>query len=462
MRMDYGLRQELSQKLVMTPQLRQAIAILQLSSLELVEMVEAELLENPVLEVEDNRLGEAEGEVPADSGSLDLANDYLEWVKYLDEGIDTGFVPAAEEEKSSAEFYGATMVPLHEHLEFQLHLAALNASARRAGEYLIGCIDDNGYLRVSVEEAAAALAMPAALVEEVLTLIQTFDPPGVGARDLRECLSIQARQRGITDPVAWAVIDGYLPDIAAGRLRCIANKLGCTTQDVQRAVDIIRTLDPKPGRGFGQGNQSAYILPDVTVERVGGRYVILVNDSIVPRLTINPYYRRLMREADSDARRFVEGRINAALWLMRSIEQRRRTLYNVVEAIVDLQRDFFDHGPKFLRPLTMKKVAERLGIHESTVSRATANKYAATPHGLLALRAFFSAGVQGAGGEDVAACQVKREIRELVAREDPAHPLSDQALTELLSRRGIAVSRRTVAKYREELGIPSSCKRKRY
>lgn len=460
MRMDYGLRQELSQKLVMTPQLRQAIAILQLSSLELVEMIEAELLENPVLEVEDNRLGEAETEQPIEAGGPDLASDYLEWVKYLDEGIDTGFAPA--EEKSSAEFYGASAVPLHEHLEFQLHLATLNASARRAGEYLIGCIDDNGYLRVSVEEAAAALAMPAALVEEVLTLIQTFDPPGVGARDLRECLSIQVRQRGLNDPIVRAVIDGHLADIAAGRLRCIADKLGCTTQDVQRAVDVIRTLDPKPGRGFGQGSQSAYILPDVTVERVGGRYVILINDSVVPRLTINPYYRRLMREADSDARRFVEGRINAALWLMRSIEQRRRTLYNVVEAIVDLQRDFFDHGPKFLRPLTMKKVAERLGIHESTVSRATANKYAATPHGLLALRAFFSAGVQGSGGEDVAAAQVKREIRELVAQEDPARPLSDQALTDLLNRRGIAVSRRTVAKYREELGIPSSCKRKRY
>ncbi|MCX7971585.1 MAG: RNA polymerase sigma-54 factor, partial [Negativicutes bacterium] len=218
MRMDYGLRQELSQKLVMTPQLRQAIAILQLSSLELVEMIEAELLENPVLEVEDNRLGEVETEQLIEVDGHDLASEYLEWAKYLDEGVDTGYMPV-EEQKTSTEFYGMSAVPLHEHLEFQLHLATLDARARRAGEYLIGCIDDNGYLQVKVEEAAAAMAVPVALVEEVLALIQTFDPPGVGARDLRECLMIQVRQRGLDDPIMQAIIDSYLADIAAGRLR---------------------------------------------------------------------------------------------------------------------------------------------------------------------------------------------------------------------------------------------------
>lgn len=463
MHMDYGLKQELTQKLVMTPQLRQAIAILQLSSLELAEMVETELLENPVLEVEERKQEEPDNPETDDRKQVDLAEQYLEWAKYMDEGIDTGFGTEDYAEKPSADVFGEDRVLLHEHLEFQLHIAVLEEKARTIGEFLIGCIDDNGYLRVTVAEAAQTIKVPEYFVEEVLAIIQTFDPLGVGARDLRECLLLQLGQRAQTDTIAAAIIDRHLDDVAAGRYKLIADKLNCQLSEVQQAVDFIRTLDPKPGSGFGD-SQSCYIQPDITVEKDNGKYVIIINDNSVPRITISPYYRKMVREADTDAnaKRFVEGRIHSALWLIRSIDQRRRTLYNVMEAIVQLQQDYFDYGPKFLRPLTMKKVAEQIGVHESTVSRATANKYAATPQGLVSLRAFFSSGVQGMSGEDVAASRVKREIKELITGENSGHPLSDQALANILAQKGITVSRRTVTKYREELSIPASSKRKRY
>jgi RNA polymerase sigma-54 factor len=272
----------------------------------------------------------------------------------------------------------------------------------------------------------------------------------------------QVEQRLITDILVTAIIDKFLDEVAAGHYKNIADKLGCTPHAVQQAVDLIRTLDPKPGRAFDGGEQPCYITPDITIERHNGNYVIIINDNNIPHLTINSQYRRIVREADNEAKKFVEGRINAAVWLIKSIEQRRRTLYNVVETIIEMQRDFFDYGPKYLKPLTMKRVADQLGIHESTVSRAIANKYADTPQGLLNLRAFFSAGLQGLDGVSTSSATVKRDIKELVTGEDMSQPLSDQAIAEILARRGISVSRRTVAKYREELGIQSSAKRKRY
>lgn len=458
MRMDYGLKLEMAHKLVMTPQLRQAIAILQLSSLELSEVVEKELLENPVLEIEDKEGGEP-GEA-VERPEMETKPDYLEWAEYFGDGRDMGYTAPDRSERQSFESYTATQVSLEEHLEFQLYLAVLDTKARAVGRYLIGCIDENGYLCCSAAEAAEQLKVTPSMAEDVLAVIQTFDPAGVGARDLRECLLIQSRQRCITDPVVVGIIDCHLDDLAAGRYKIMAEKLNVTTHQVQQAVDIIRTLDPKPGRAFGKSDLS-YILPDVTVERVNGEYLISVNDTDVPRLTINPHYRRI-GDVDGEARKYIESRINSAVWLIRSIEQRRRTLYNVVEALIELQKDFFDQGPKQIKPLTMKKLADKVGIHESTVSRAIANKYVDTPHGLFGLRTFFSASITAADGEDIAASKVKGEIRELVSREDASQPLSDQAITDILNKQGISVSRRTVAKYREEMGILASSKRKRY
>ena len=463
MRMEYGLKLDISQKLVMTPQLCQAIAVLQLSSLELAEMVEKELLENPVLEMVESE-PEPAAEQPqaqaAEKTSETKLEEYIEWDSYFNDGVYNGEVAAAEDRRSYEGETGGT-VSLREHLELQMHLAAPDEHAEKLGRYLIGCLDDNGYLTITLDEAAKSLHVSSALAEKMLLLLQGFDPPGVGARDLKECLMIQLRYRGVDDQLINEIVAKHLQDVAEGRLRQIAEQLKSTPREVQQAVDYIRTLDPKPGSAFGSGH-SAYVTPDITIERVNDSYVIHINDNQVPRLTINPYYRRVVREIDSETKKFVEGRLNAAVWLIKSIEQRRRTLYNVAEAIIDLQRGFFDYGIKHLKPLTMKTVADRIGIHESTVSRATANKYAATPHGLFSMRTFFSSGVSGSDGEALSASTVKQAIKELICNEKSDQPLSDQAIAEELARRGTSISRRTVTKYREELGIAASSKRKRY
>lgn len=463
MKLDHGLRLELNQKLMMTPELRQAIAILQMSAMELSDVIAEEMLENPVLEIaektEDGPDQTEQIEEPRDSKELE---DFFDWADYFSNGMEKKSEQVVADEKTPFEVFLQNNVSLHEHLEMQLNLGVRGDVAKKIGNYLLGCIDDNGYLCSTTQEAALALGVSEEAVAQVLQLIQTFDPVGVGARNLQECLILQLAQKEIDSELIKNIIMDYLPDVAAGRYKAIGEKLGCTPSEVQRAVDVIRTLDPKPGCAFGK-EESTYITPDITVERVNGNYVILVNDSNTPQLTISSYYRSVAMDADNESRKFLEGRMNSAVWLIKSIEQRRRTLYNVMEAIILLQKDFFDHGSKFLRPLIMKQVSEQIEVHESTVSRAIANKYVATPHGLVSLRSFFSTAVHNsAGGQDVAATKVKQKIKELIASENSADPFSDQGLGDILCQHGIKISRRTVAKYREELGIMSSAKRKRY
>ena len=470
MQLDYGLKLETTQKLIMTPQLRQAIAILQLSATELGELVEKELLENPVLEADATETND-EPEIKVETFSSEQEDSQPEadgWVEYLLSGTQTtaGAQSGSNEMAKQREIADAEMVSLQNYLEIQLHFAVLDVSCLDIGKYLIGCIDDNGYLCGTTAEAATQLGTTETAVINVLKLIQTFDPIGVGARSLQECLLLQLEQKineydGKEFSLAVAIIKDHLDQVALGRYKQIADKQHCSLHEVQQAVDIIRTLDPKPGCAFG-GGQAGYIIPDIIVERLNDGYAIHINDNHVPQLSINSYYRQIVREEHSDARKYVEGRINAAVWLIKSIEQRRRTLYNVAEAIIELQQSFFDQGPKFLRPLTMKKVADQIGVHESTVSRATANKYMATPHGVFGMNTFFTAGIQSTGGEDISASRVKQEIRELIAGENQMQPLSDQALGDILNGKGIMVSRRTVAKYREELNIPASGRRKRH
>jgi RNA polymerase sigma-54 factor len=425
--------------------------------------VEEALLENPFLEVEDKKEPEIEVHgAEAEQAAASSVEKYVEWADYCNDHDDARRKAPDTDYLSPVSFAVAGPVSLHEHLELQLHLSTVNDRARKVGEYFIGCIDDNGYLHCTPAEAAAAAGVRESCAIEVLKLLQTFDPAGIGARDLRECLLLQIERQGIGNPLLEAIVDRYLDDVAAGRIRLIAEQLACTPHEVQTTVDIIRMLTPKPGQGFGGDRNLGYVLPDVNIERVADEFIVIVNDSDVPRLTINPYYRRVIRDADGEAKKFVEGRINAAVWLIKSIEQRRMTLFNVTGTIVKLQDDFFRKGPKLLRPLTMKKVADQLGIHESTVSRTVANKYAATPFGLYPLRFFFSAGITALDGECMAASRVKQELRDTIVAEDPAEPLSDQALRVILANRGMEVSRRTVAKYREELGIAASGKRKRY
>lgn len=456
--MDCGLRVELQQKLIMTPQLRQALAVLQLSSLDLASLIEKELADNPALEIDEIKTALDDQSA---AGQAEQQVSYADWADYLGSGKTFDDWPPAEAEPDPGDIYADHTVSLEEHLVRQLDFADVGDDIRAAGVFLIGCIDDNGYLRSSVAEAAAILKQREEIVERALVLIQTFDPEGVGARDLRECLALQLKMKNMEDGLAGIIVSDYLGEVAKGRCKAIADKLGVEPHDVQKAVDVIRTLNPKPGQVFGK-NKAGYIVPDITVEKINGKYTVLVNDSMVPRLTISPYYRRLAHSSDQDTKRFLDDRLNAAVWVVKSIEQRRRTLYNVTKALTDLQYDFFEYGPGYLRPLVMRQVADYVGIHESTVSRATANKYVATPYGIFSMRSFFTAGVAGIAGQEVSAVAVKREIRRLIDGEDAASPYSDQSLSDILKKSGIVVSRRTVAKYREEMNIASSGRRKRY
>lgn len=452
MRLGFGLQMQQTQKLVMTPELRQAIAVLQLPVTELTDFIEQELLENPCLDVEPKEEAE-EAAAPPDSRKLleYLGNDY------------GGGGPVDNDDEMGFEAFTATVPTLQEHLMAQLYLAGLDSCGRRIGEFLIDSLDDHGYLTIATAEAAEKLAVAADKVEYALQVIQGFDPPGVGARSLKECLLLQWATVDDGNPLVPILIANYLDHLGEGRITRIADELGVTPQEVQGAADMIRTLDPKPGRRFGSPNETRYVVPDAVVERVGRDYVVLVNESPIPKLLVSNHYRQMLSgQVDTDARKFVEQKIHAALWLIKAIEQRRLTLYKVVETIVKFQRDFFDRGIRYLRPLTLRDVADVIGVHESTVSRATAGKYAQTPLGTFELKFFFTSGVDNARGEGVAAESVKRMIADLIAKEDSGDPLSDQALTDTLNKQGVNISRRTVAKYREEMGVPSSSKRKRY
>lgn len=441
-----------AQKLVMTPELKQAVTILQLSTTELCHYLEQAILENPLLEVKE------EGEVQ-EIIALDDLREQEDWKEYFQDQSDLGEVkvPREEKEKLNYENFLAIAPTLTEHLCLQLQLAASSKEEERIGKFLIGNLDEQGYLRLSVEEAATYLNVSPKEVQCVLELIQTFDPPGVGARNLEECLRIQLRQQEDYHPQTEKIISFYLRDLAAGRLGKIAKELKISLPEVQEAANLIRTLDPKPGRKFAQPGEVRYIVPDVILEKSGNNYVVLINDVSLPRLGINAAYQSLLQgECDEETRKFIEGRLNAATWLLRNIEQRRLTLYRVAKYLVDFQKEFLEKGVKYLRPLTLRQVAEVLGIHESTVSRTTANKYLQAPQGFYPLKFFFANGF-----EVKATKSIKKMIAEYVFQEDPQKPLTDQEIALRLNAEGIPIARRTVAKYRDELGIPPACRRRK-
>jgi len=468
-RLGYGLNIEQTQKLIMTPELRQAITVLQLSSLELSNYIEQQLEENPLLEIpdEDAEKGEEFPEKVFDSEEEQPAY-AMDWEEYFQDSSDLG-LPSQERWWENSEYSYENFVSktptLSEHLVSQLNLTLCRGRDRLIGEYLIGNIDENGYLQVSLQDVACKLKVEVCEVKKMLKVIQGFDPPGVGARNLVECLLLQVKLLGIKNEVLNRLIKFYLVDLAKGKLSRIAQAMDISVQEVQRAADILKTLDPKPGRNFSSYNDTRYIVPDIVLEKVGNEYIILVNDITVPRITINPTYRSVLtkgKNCDSNTRRFVESKLNAAAWLIRSIEQRRLTLYKVAKCLVELQREFLDCGVKYLKPLNLKKVAEMVGLHESTVSRATCNKYIQTPQGLFEMKYFFSTGLNNECGTATSSEVIKKILQEIIAAENPKNPLNDMKISELLRQRGVKISRRTVAKYRDELGIPPIKKRKRY
>lgn len=469
MGLTYGLSLEQTQKLIMTPELRQAIAILQLSALELTTYVDQQLLENPLLEVieespeqigENSNTEEKEKKEEREEANTESPWE-MDWEEYFqnqEERVSREYDPDAAQSKR-LEPFTLTAPSLQEYLLEQIHIQNLSVSLRLV-EYIVGNLDDNGYLAVSVEEIAKELNQPLEEVERALGIIQGLDPLGVGARSLKECLKLQFPL--LTDcPPEMAEFIEHLDDLAAGRIQRIASKLKITPVRVQELADIVRSLDPKPGRRFSSSSETRYIVPDVVIEEYEGEFIILVNDGNVPRLGINQTYRNaLSQNNESETRKFVEQKLNAAAWLIRSIEQRRLTLYKVANSIVHRQEDFLRRGIRFLKPLILKDIAEEVGVHESTVSRATANKYVQTPRGIYEFKFFFASGLgndQGLTTEGI-----KQSLKDLIAAENPKSPYSDQKLSELLKDKGMEISRRTVAKYRDELGIPSTAIRKRY
>ena len=493
MRLGHGLHIEQTQKLIMTPELRQAIAILQLSAPELSLYVEEQLLENPLLEIQEESPESGENTEPDFTGDNvepefagvnaepELRDDKKErtgdkwevdWQEYFQDQEENAWHMgrlAADggltaEERQRVEPLAAASPTLTEHLLEQLHVQKISVPVAKIAEYIVGNLDDSGYLPLTLEDLVRETGASGRWAAEALVLVQGLDPLGVGARNLEECLRLQLPLLPGCPPEMTEVLK-YLEDLAAGRLQRIAAALKVPVSRVQEMRDLVRKLDPRPGLRFSKPGEMRYIVPDVVVEEIEGEFLVLVNDITVPRLRINKTYREaLSQEKGSDTRNFVEQKLNAAVWLIRSIEQRRLTLYKVAVAIAARQAEFLRQGIRCLQPLTLKDIAEEVGVHESTVSRAASHKYMQTPRGIFELKFFFTGGVslEHDAESKVATEWIKVTLRDMIASEDPRKPFSDQKLTDLLKSQGIDISRRTAAKYRSELRIPAALARKRY
>jgi len=479
-----GLETKLSlrqtQKLVMTAMLQQAIKLLPMARLELVQVIHQELMENPMLEevalAEDGETPAEEEDAQPPAEASETLTDGKElydinWQEHFPEDWEWKGLPSEEyEERFSYENAMRAPTTLSEHLLAQLLMATTDDLERRVGAFLIGNIDDDGYLRGELDEAMTETQTDRATVERVLALIQTFDPAGVGARDLCECLLIQIRFLGLEGSLLETIVMEYLPKLEARgtmHLTDVAKELTKTlhlSQDeLAMALRLLKQLDPKPGLEFSSETAEA-IVPDVIVVKVGQDYQIFLNDEGIPRLRISATYRRMQREgqlSQPEAKHYLEDKLRSAVWLIRSIEQRRQTLYKVANSLVKFQRDFFDHGLAHLKPLVLKDVAEDIGMHESTVSRVTTNKYMYTEQGIFELKYFFHSGIESYGGETMSSLTVKDRIKKLVAAEDPARPLTDQQLVEALAAENVKIARRTVTKYRRELKLPPANRRRR-
>lgn len=456
MKIGYELTIEQTQKLSMTPELIQAIQILQYNNQELNEYIDKELLENPILESEYHKESDTEIDIDSLRDQLIQADENVEAYKQWESHSTS--------DEYSYENFVAFNYTLTEFLIEQLHFSSLKGQDAEIGRYIIENIDDNGYLSMSLEEICSVLDVDLDSCERVLDLIHTFEPSGVGARDLNECLIIQLASLGeLTDEIEF-IISNRLKDLADNKYALISKEVGISIAEVQGIADLIRTLEPKPGRGFDSDNSIKYIIPDIYVEETNGEYVVSANDGSTPSLHISSYYNSLTEEAKSDKElsNYLNNRFNSAMWLMKSIEQRKKTIYNVASAIVQFQNEFFAKGERFLKPLTLKQIAETVGVHESTVSRAINGKYMQCPRGVFELKYFFTGGILNEDGSGVSSNSIKSMIKEFVDAEDDKKPLSDSKISEMLHEKGIDISRRTVAKYRDDIGILPSSKRRRF
>lgn len=463
----------LSQRLAITPSLLQKIELLSVNQLELSEILQQELEENPLLDdVSDHfepgsEVSEPARESEQDTGPLeegsrleDLDFDYF-FGEYLGSSYERQeFEPV--EQKASFEHFLSSANTLWDYLNWQLNLNGMDPDLREIAHFIVGNLDEDGYLTLTPKEICRQLQVPSARVDDALAAVQSLDPVGVACRDLRECLLLQARAAGLEDSLVGALIRDCLPLIEARKYSGILNRLACDPKDLSRALELIRGFSPRPGQKFAS-SQPVYVRPDVHIRKVEGEYQVSLNDDGLPKLKINGAYRKLLRKngVSKETKSFIRERFRSAIELLRGVDQRQETIFRVCRVIVRHQYDFMESGIRKLKPLLIKDVADELGVHPSTISRVVANKYAHTPQGVMELRRFFSVGVEHANGENVSTMQVKDRLQTLIRREDPKKPLSDQKLTNLLNRDGIRITRRTVAKYRDQMRIPGSLARKK-
>ena len=464
--------QNLSLQQVLAPQLQQSLLILQAPLLELRNLVQQEMETNPVLEEladPPNPDAPAESETPAADDNFKEEFDRLakldeEWRDYMAQSSSySGRSQEAEEKRQFFFDSIPTQETLQQHLMGQLNQNVLNADDRKTAELIIGNVDDNGFLQTTPEEMALNTGIPKEDFENMLTLIQSFHPPGVGARDLRECLLIQLKREGRQNSLEYKIVADHMQDLGKRRFPEIARRIGIGVEQVQKCANNIAQLDPRPGAIFAEAPKN-YVLPDVTVEKVNGRYQVILNGEQIPHLRISNTYKDIMAQDrnGSDVKDYIRDKIRSGKFLIKSIHQRQQTISNIAHEIVKRQLEFFDKGSAFLKPMTMVQIADAVGVHETTVSRAISGKYMSTPQGVFEMKYFFTPGYQTATGESMSNTSVKEAILDLVKSEAGNSPLSDKEIVEILSKRGIPIARRTVAKYRTELNILPSNMRRRY
>jgi RNA polymerase sigma-54 factor len=469
------LHTKLVQKLILTPSLQQAIKLLPMSTLELADLLNQEMVENPLLEevpteelqpAEQQQQEKADAEKPTaeKTDQWDDADYEYFFGDYLDDGYRSR-TPSEVKELPPIENTLSSTGSLADHLMWQLSLQTEDDPVREIGGAIIGNLDDDGYLVASVEEIAAMGDWPVAEVEKALQHIQTFDPHGVAARDLQECLWLQLKFLGLEGTPTEKIVTEHLKLLQNHQVPEIARRLGMTIDDLKEHIEIIRNLDPKPGSRYNP-QQSQYVIPDVYVMKVEDQYVAVLNEEGLPQLRISPTYRRLLDKntagtpENNETRAYVKDKFRSALWLIKSVDQRQKTIQKVANSIINFQREFLDHGIEYLRPLVLRDVANDIGMHESTVSRVVNNKYMHTPQGVFELKYFFHSGISSSYGDSVSSVTIKQRIRKIIENEDPRKPLSDSKIVSILQKEGLMLARRTIAKYREELKIPTSNQRK--
>src|SRR5215831_845089 len=468
------LNPKLVQKLILTPSLQQAIKLLPMSTLELADLLNQEMVENPLLEeVPTEELQpaeqaqqdvEVEKPVTEKPDQWDDADYETFFGDYLDDGYRSR-TPSEVKELPPIENTLSSTGSLSDHLMWQLSLQTEDEKMKEIGSAIVGNLDDDGYLVASVEEIAAMGDWPVTDVEKALQHVQTFDPRGVAARDLQECLWLQLKFLDLEGTPTEKIVTEHLKLLQNHQVPEIARRLGMSIDDLKEHIEIIRNLDPKPGSRYNP-QQSQYVIPDVYVVKVEDQYVAVLNEEGLPQLRISPTYRRLLdknagsNQANDETRAYVKDKFRSALWLIKSVDQRQKTIQKVANSIINFQREFLDHGIEYLRPLVLRDVANDIGMHESTVSRVVNNKYMHTPQGVFELKYFFHSGISSSYGDSVSSVTIKQRIRKIIENEDPRKPLSDSKIVSILQKEGLMLARRTIAKYREELKIPTSNQRK--